>query len=583
MKKMNLKRISLIIGLCGLLTGIVNLSAQIVPTSSGYNENIEWENVFTDGPPGKVNRAVVDSDGNYAVIFMPDNQSRIHKIDGNTGERIWTVTIDNTAGFGISEINDAGRCDYIASGGIGETQERWVARLNGDDGSTIWSKTYNSDGESWQYDAIRMTIVGSDGYIYGAGLIGGDEQGSIFMAYGGEAAIMKIDPDNGDEIWTHSNPNTVYALALVEASDGNLYYGSSVYDEDLTLTKLNKSGKELWTKSLPGTDMIIPSDMAIDTGDTMYYGGHAGRSGAGHPYDYSCVKMDTAGNVNWVKHYANPRGYSMSYIRSELYGIKVGTHGVYLFGGTGDENGSYSVENPPFMSSDIWNGWVLIVDRDGTIMRSDVYCQDEVNTATEYGCIIDKGYVIFNDTDAQGDTEVGVLKIVYNGIPGSGTKYNLSTNSSSGGSVSPEGTNSCEENTYAPITATAEEGYLFDHWSGDVSGSENPKAVAMDSDKNITAHFVLSTSSNPEISDIHNITAYPNPAKGENINIQIPAFEGMVNIEITDINGRLIISRNEHVNSSRVVQLPINSINNGIYIISISSGNFRHHQKLIIV
>ena len=27
-----------------------------------------------------------------------------------------------------------------------------------------------------------MTIVGSDGYIYGAGLIGGDEPGSIFMA-----------------------------------------------------------------------------------------------------------------------------------------------------------------------------------------------------------------------------------------------------------------------------------------------------------------------------------------------------------------------------------------------------------------
>ena len=416
---MHLKLSVLIIGLCGLLSSASMLSAQIVPISSGYNENIEWESVFTDGPPGKVNRAVVDSDGNYAVIFMPDNQSRIHKIDGNTGERIWTVTIENTAGFGISEINDAGRSDYIASGGIGETQERWVARLNGDDGSTMWSKTYNSNGESWQYDAIRMTIVGTDGYIYGAGLIGGEERGSIFMAYGGEAAIMKIDPTNGDEIWTHSNPNTAYALALVEASDGNLYYGSSVNREGLTLTKLNTSGAELWTKSLPGTEMIIPSDLAIDTGDLMYYGGHSGRSGAGEPFDYSCVKMDTAGNVNWVKHYANPRGYSMTYIRSELYGIKVGTHGIYMFGGTGDENESYSVANPPFMSSDIWNGWVLIVDREGIIIRSDVYCQEEVNTATEYGCIIDKGYVIFNDTDAQGDSEVGVMKIVYDSIPGS--------------------------------------------------------------------------------------------------------------------------------------------------------------------
>ena len=146
---MKTKSISIIICIWGLLIGISGLSAQIIPVSSGYNQNIEWESVFTDGPPGKVNRAVVDSDGNYAVIFMPDDQSRIHKIDGNSGERIWTVTIENTAGFGISEINDTGRCDYIVSGGIGETQERWVARLNGDDGSTMWSKTYTSDGGNY--------------------------------------------------------------------------------------------------------------------------------------------------------------------------------------------------------------------------------------------------------------------------------------------------------------------------------------------------------------------------------------------------------------------------------------------------
>ena len=415
--KMNLKHISLILSLYGLLSGTSNLFAQIVPTITGFNENIEWENVFTDGPAGKVNRAVVDSDGNYAVIFMPDNQSRIHKIDGNTGKRIWTVTIDNTAGFGISEINDAGRCDYIASGGIGETQERWVARLNGDDGSTMWSKTYNSTGEEWQYDAIRMTIVGSDGYIYGAGFIGGDEPGTIFMLFGGEATVMKIDPRNGNEIWTHSNPGSAYALAVVEASNGNLYYGGKPRNKNLTLTKLSKDGKESWTKSLPNTAVIIPSDLAISPENKLYYGGHSGRPGNGEPFDYSCVKIDTAGSVNWVKHYANPRGYSMSYIRSELYGIKVGNDGVYMFGGTGDENESYSAINPPFLSSDVWNGWVLTVDWSGNITRSNVYCQDEVNTATEYGCLIDNGVVIFNDTDAQGDSEVGVMKIIHGRNP----------------------------------------------------------------------------------------------------------------------------------------------------------------------
>ena len=33
------------------------------------------------------------------------------------------------------------------------------------------------------------------------------------------------------------------------------------------------------------------------------------------------------------------------------------------------------------------------------------------STATEYGCLIDGGYVVFNDTDAGGDTEVCVMRI----------------------------------------------------------------------------------------------------------------------------------------------------------------------------
>ena len=91
-----------------------------------------------------------------------------------------------------------------------------------------------------------------------------------------------------------------------------------------------------------------------------------------------------------------------------------------MFGGSGDE-GNYSAVNPPFLASDIWNGWVLQTDFNGTITRSDIFCQDQVNTATEYGDLVNGGFVIFNDTDAQGDTEVGVMKI----INGSNTNYDL--------------------------------------------------------------------------------------------------------------------------------------------------------------
>ena len=41
------------------------------------------------------------------------------------------------------------------------------------------------------------------------------------------------------------------------------------------------------------------------------------------------------------------------------------------------------------------------VDQNGDILKSDIYCHDQVNTATEYGALIDNGYVIFNDTDVK--------------------------------------------------------------------------------------------------------------------------------------------------------------------------------------
>ena len=139
--------------------------SQIQPVNTSYNEDIVWESVFTNGPAGKVNRGIVDSDGNCAVIFMPPNMSRVHKINGSNGNLIWSKDINNTVGFGITEYVEGGRVDYIVSGGKGASQERWVARLNGDNGSIIWDKTYVTSGNQWEFDGIRMTIIGSDNYI----------------------------------------------------------------------------------------------------------------------------------------------------------------------------------------------------------------------------------------------------------------------------------------------------------------------------------------------------------------------------------------------------------------------------------
>lgn len=403
----------------------LSIFAQIIPTNSNYNEGVVWENVFTEGPSGKVNRGIVDSQGNCIVVFMPDDQTRIHKIHGETGDLIWSITVNNKVGFGVSELVENNQSDYIISGGSGNTQERWIARINGDNGEIIWDKTYNYSGDNGEYDGVRMTCIGSDGFIYGAGFVNGDESDTIFVVYAGSAMIIKVDPNNGDEVWTHINNETEYALACVESSDNYIYYGGVEYEEGLSITKLSFDGEESWTNFIENTDEVIPYDLDIDNDDYLFYGGHTGREGAGDPFDYTCVKINMEGNLVWIKHYANPRGYSTEHIRNELYGIQVGSDGVYLFGGSGDES-NYSETILPFPSSDVWIGWVLAIDFDGEIIRSDVFCHDEVNSATEYGCLIENGYVIFNDTDAGGDTEVGVMKIINGSNPSYNNIYEVS-------------------------------------------------------------------------------------------------------------------------------------------------------------
>ena len=397
--------------MCALLT-----HAQIVPDASNYNADIAWEEVYTSGPSGKVNRGMVDSQGHCIAVSMPNNKARIVKANGANGQQIWAVTINSRVGFGVCEVEGDGHPDYIVSGGTGSSQERWMTRLNGLDGSVMWDRVYDYAGGGGQFDGLRTVAVAQDGMIVASGFVQGDESDTIFVVYAGSAVVMKVDPSDGDVVWESVNGQSEYALATAQGPDGSLYSAGVMYDEGLSITKRTADGSVLWTEVLPGTVDVIPYDLAMGSGNDLYYGGHTPRSGAGEPFDYTCIRLNLEADVQWLKHYANPRGYSLSQIRNELYGIEVGSDGVYMFGGSGDES-NYSATTPPFPSSDVWVGWVLAVDGAGDVVRSDVFSHGNVNSATEFGALVEGGYVIFNDTDAGGDTEVGVMKVLNGSNP----------------------------------------------------------------------------------------------------------------------------------------------------------------------
>jgi hypothetical protein len=69
--------------------------------------------------------------------------------------------------------------------------------------------------------------------------------------------------------------------------------------------------------------------------------------------------------------------------------------------------------------------------------------------------------------------------------------YTLSFSVTGNGTITldPPG-GSYSEGTIVEMMATPGEGYMFDQWSGDLSGSPNPEFITMDSDKTLTAIFI---------------------------------------------------------------------------------------------
>ncbi len=68
----------------------------------------------------------------------------------------------------------------------------------------------------------------------------------------------------------------------------------------------------------------------------------------------------------------------------------------------------------------------------------------------------------------------------------------VETDPTDGGTVTLEPSQPAEgymAGTEVTVTAIAEDGHRFDHWSGALSGSENPTTITMVSGKEVTANF----------------------------------------------------------------------------------------------
>jgi len=171
-------------------------------------------------------------------------------------------------------------------------------------------------------------------------------------------------------------------------------------------------------------------------------------------------------------------------------------------------------------STDGSSTWTVALDAGDALLGIDLYAivLDPATPTTVYAAG-DTGVIRSTDGgDHWTDTGLhqGVTSLVVN--PATATlyactwhgvfSYNMSsshtltavTSPSAGGSVvrSPDAV-SYTAGTVATLTVTPATGYSFTGWSGDLSGMKNPETITMDTDKTVTASFVMNTGNNMKL------------------------------------------------------------------------------------
>ena len=220
--------------------------------------------------------------------------TRTYNSPGNSLDEIWTVAVDSNG-----DIIAAGHVDRVD---LGQAANWLVAKYRGTDGALLWSRTYNGPVGSNNNDGCYGLTTDDARNVYAVG----------FESVNGGAAtywrMFKYDSD-GNVLWSRSNPgrpgNTDSRAERVGIDlSGNLIVGghdivNTWPDYDWLVCRYDPSGNLLWQKSYagPGLGMDDVRGLAIRPDGTALLSGFQTASGTGR--DWLLRAYDTAGTILW--------------------------------------------------------------------------------------------------------------------------------------------------------------------------------------------------------------------------------------------------------------------------------------------
>merc|ERR1712241_1062930 len=227
----------------------------------------------------------------------------------------------------------------------------------------------------------------------------------------------------------------------------------------VAVVKLSNSLDVEWSKMYAmagGNSQVF--DMLVDNDGNYLMGGHTTVGTGVVNWDYLALKVNSqTQEVVWRKTFGQPRGFNPQYIHDEMYGVALDAAGNYiLIGGSGDEYSYSETNSVTGWKSDIWMGYLVVLDTEGNTLYENVYGDKEANNAGEYLSVDPNNgdIMIYTDSDSFGGV-FGFLKLSPTNSPptsspptGSPTTT-ISTSSSS--------TSTTESTTTSSTTSTSSE------------------------------------------------------------------------------------------------------------------------------